>query len=104
MHLHGPSPVGTVGPVFQTLPLGSFKDFAFPLTPALRSALLAGLVYVNLHSVQHPLAEIRGQVLGRFGMGLVFRSLAPLPSQADGSLLHDAQSPACLCLCLLEVR
>ncbi len=46
------------------------SDATQPLTPTLVSELLAGRIYVNLHTAANPGGEIRGQVLVDYGIGL----------------------------------
>jgi hypothetical protein len=96
-HFHGPAAVG-VGPAgvlvamtggANVFPLGvtsgSFSGSA-TLSAAVETHLLAGLVYVNIHSATSPGGEIRGQVfatalpeagaLGLLGIGLAALALA----------------------------
>jgi hypothetical protein len=67
-HIHRGAP-GVNGPVtvpFPGLPLGqTFGTYAntFTLTAPLVADLLGGLDYVNIHSVNFPAGEIRGQLL-----------------------------------------
>jgi hypothetical protein len=43
---------------------GSFNSFVFPVGNA--SSYLLGETYVNVHTVQYPQGEIRGQLKGEF--------------------------------------
>ncbi|HEX7316613.1 MAG TPA: CHRD domain-containing protein [Pyrinomonadaceae bacterium] len=60
-HIHGPAPGGQTAPPIFDLPLGNFTDFRVTLTPRQVQDLYAGLFYIDLHSEQYPLGEIRGQ-------------------------------------------
>jgi len=62
--LNGP-PVRTITADFEgEVASGSWKSTdTEPLTPGLVNELLAGNIYVNVHTAAHPAGEIRGQVL-----------------------------------------
>lgn len=60
-HIHV-APPGVPGPVIIPLPLGSPVSFSTTLTEAQEAQLLAGLMYVNIHSSAFPGGEIRGQL------------------------------------------
>ncbi len=63
-HLHGPASAGSNAGVQLTLPLGSPKQGCVgPLSVQQRQDLEKGLFYINIHSVNFPSGEIRGQVL-----------------------------------------
>lgn len=76
-HFHLPAPPGVNAPPVITIAgagpppaaatsLGSpYIGEVGPLTPAQESALLTGLVYVNIHTAAFPGGEIRGQVISR---------------------------------------
>ena len=61
-HLHV-APPGVAGPIIQPLPLGNPKVGSFTWNPAYTGDLLAGNVYVNIHSTNFPGGEIRGQLI-----------------------------------------
>ena len=61
-HIHQAAP-GVNGPVIIALPLGSPKVGTSPINPAQVAALLAGNLYVNIHSAALPGGEIRGQLV-----------------------------------------
>jgi len=64
-HFHGPAPVGkNAGPVVPiTGSLTSPIQGSATLSDAQAKELLAGLWYINVHTVANPGGEIRGQVL-----------------------------------------
>jgi hypothetical protein len=57
------APAGTNGPIIIPLQLGSPIDGVFFLSDSEEAALLAGGLYVNLHSTEFPSGELRGQIL-----------------------------------------
>ncbi len=67
-HIHQ-APPGTNGPIIVPLNIGaasglmcgSFSGVA-TVTPAIVTAMLNGQTYINLHSLQFPGGEIRGQI------------------------------------------
>jgi sugar lactone lactonase YvrE len=61
-HLHRGA-VGTAGPVIVPLPTGTTKTGSAPFPTADVENLRAGNVYINVHSVQFPGGEIRGQLV-----------------------------------------
>ncbi len=60
-HIHGPGAVGVIAPILFPLPSGNVSDFLISLTPTDVSNLKNGQLYVNVHSVNFPNGEIRGQ-------------------------------------------
>lgn len=74
-HFHN-APAGVNGGVVRTI-TGDFTGFTAegvwrpsdpePLTPTLIAELMAGNLYINLHTAAHPGGEIRGQVLPNAG-------------------------------------
>lgn len=61
-HIHRGAP-GVAGPPIYPLPLGSHKALTQTLTLADVGDLLAGNLYVNIHSDGFPNGEIRGQIV-----------------------------------------
>ncbi len=61
-HIHGPATTTGNAPVLHTLPIGEFMDFPVTLTSEQNRDLRAGLLYVDVHTVNHPDGEIRGQI------------------------------------------
>ena len=61
-HIHR-APAGEPGPVVIPLELGSPKMGSAVLDEELTAALMAGELYVNVHTEQNPSGEIRGQIL-----------------------------------------
>ena len=62
-HIHGPAHVGKSASIIFPLPSGSFTNFIINLTPTQMQQLRAGLFYMNVHSMNFPNGEIRGQLL-----------------------------------------
>jgi hypothetical protein len=68
-HIHGPGAVGTNAGIlfpFSGVPnatAGSIPQQTFSITPAQISDLEAGLYYMNVHTPNFPLGEIRGQLV-----------------------------------------
>lgn len=75
-HIHL-APSGVNGPIIIPLPLGSPIDGVFFLSNSEVTALLAGNLYVNLHSTEFPAGEIRGQIVQG-----TFRGACCLPTDA----------------------
>ncbi|HBB97153.1 MAG TPA: hypothetical protein DC054_17385 [Blastocatellia bacterium] len=100
-HIHGPAAPGVIGPILFPLPNGNVSDFLISLTPTDVSNLKSGQLYVNVHTVNFPNGEIRGQ----FGTGvsassLQFTAANYLVSESAGratvtvTRLGDTTSPA----------
>ena len=64
-HFHGPAAPGFTAPPIVTIPLGSpvSGTAPLPLTAPQITDVLAGLWYVNIHSLACGSGEIRGQLL-----------------------------------------
>ncbi len=61
-HFHGPADPGQNTDAIFTLPGGSPKTGIWHYDPSLENDILAGRVYVNIHSVNFPEGEIRGWI------------------------------------------
>ncbi|CAN5447090.1 hypothetical protein BH10ACI2_BH10ACI2_05950 [soil metagenome] len=85
-HIHGPAAVGVnASPIFNLNPPttsngGSVINLVFNVTPAQVVDLRAGLWYYNVHSVNFPGGEIRGQIL---------KGQQDAPSDFDGDQKTD---------------
>jgi hypothetical protein len=68
-HIHGPAGPGTnAGVLFDLMPaggaaFGSVANATFSVTPTQVANLKAGLLYINIHTVNNSGGEIRGQIL-----------------------------------------
>jgi hypothetical protein len=62
-HFHGPAAPGVNAGVLFGLPLGSPINGTWNMTDEHEGWILAGLVYVNVHTTAFPGGEIRGQVI-----------------------------------------
>jgi hypothetical protein len=109
-HIHKGAP-GVAGPPIITLPAGNPKEGTLSLDAQAAADLLAGLLYVNIHTVPHPNGEIRGQILPgggcfstimtgasevpeSFGPGkgsATFLLLPPDPITSTRKLIYDIQ-------------
>lgn len=95
-HFHNAA-AGVNGPVVRTLnfvnntAIGVWKSSdAEPLTPTLMRELLAGNIYINVHTALNPGGEIRGQALLKTGSGATARytggsEVPPLTHTASGT-------------------
>ncbi|MCZ6767352.1 MAG: CHRD domain-containing protein [bacterium] len=61
-HFHNGGP-RQIGPILEGLPLGSPKGGIWEVTPSDVVELLAGRVYINIHSEMYTGGEIRGNVV-----------------------------------------
>jgi hypothetical protein len=61
-HIHGFAPPGVPAGVVHPLPLGSPKVGVWNYPEAIEVDILAGRCYVNIHTVNFGLGEIRGQI------------------------------------------
>ena len=62
-HFHGPAAVGQIGQELFTLPLGNRKIGVWSYPETIERALIRGLVYVDVHSLELIQGECRGQIL-----------------------------------------
>ncbi|MHC5004387.1 MAG: CHRD domain-containing protein [Planctomycetota bacterium] len=62
-HFHGPAVPGTNGGVMHSLPAGSPKIGTWTYDESQEEAILAGNVYINIHSTMFAAGELRGQVV-----------------------------------------
>ena len=97
-HFHNAAFDGT-GPVVKALDFSgsltisgtwSTSDLTDPLTSEIVTELLAGRIYLNIHTADNPLGEIRGSAFGFFG-GSVFLGgdnvVPPVATEALGNVI-----------------
>ena len=76
-HFHG-APLGENGPILKTIDFNgnsiegfwSYSD-SIALTDSIVTELLAGNIYINIHTADNPAGEIRGQVLPTIGSPII---------------------------------
>ena len=61
-HIHGPADPGVPAGIVFALPAGNPKIGVWNYPEAMEADILAGKMYVNIHSGNHPAGEIRGQI------------------------------------------
>lgn len=62
-HIHGASPPGVNSGILHNLPPGNVKTGIINYPEAQENDLLGGRTYVNVHSINFPGGEIRGQIV-----------------------------------------
>jgi hypothetical protein len=62
-HIHGLAGYGTGGGVLHTLPPENPKVGTWNYPGSIESRILEGMTYVNIHSADFPVSEIRGQIV-----------------------------------------
>lgn len=62
-HIHGVANPGVNAGVLVALPVGGTKTGVWNFTEAQQADLLAGRMYVNVHTVNNPGGEVRGQIV-----------------------------------------
>jgi hypothetical protein len=62
-HIHGPAGVGANAGILFTLPAGNHKVGTWTYDESLEATILGGMTYVNVHTVNFPAGEIRGQIV-----------------------------------------
>lgn len=62
-HIHGPAGPGVAGPIMFALPLGAVKSGVINYNQSQEADILAGRIYVNVHTTNFPGGEVRGQLV-----------------------------------------
>lgn len=99
-HVHGPAARGqSAGPI-ASLASGSPKTDTVTLTPAQETQLLAGQLYVNVHSSAYPGGELRGQIDNMGSAGVTLQILfAGLPFGSVQAVSPVGSGVACVANC-----
>jgi hypothetical protein len=90
-HIHGPAPAGVSAGIKFGLPLGNKKVAVWNYAQSDEADILAGLMYVNVHSGMFPGGEIRGQIVRDPAVQVLKASIdglqevPPTPSAAVGT-------------------
>lgn len=94
-HIHN-APPGDNGPIVIPLPTGSPKIGTATLTPLLMAELLAGNLYINVHSDLFPNGELRGNIAVSTVDGPCFCS-QPCCDAHDAPGCEDPSCESCVC-------
>ncbi|MCA1578725.1 MAG: PQQ-dependent sugar dehydrogenase [Acidobacteria bacterium] len=87
-HIHGSAPPGVSALPIVPLPLGQLNDVAVTLTASQVQDLRNGLLYVNVHSSNFPVGEIRGQFLSSLSaMSVQFNATSYIVNENAGNVL-----------------
>ncbi|MFO0835237.1 MAG: CHRD domain-containing protein [Phycisphaerales bacterium] len=62
-HIHGPAGPGVAGPIMFALPPGPVKSGVITYNQSQEADILAGRIYVNVHTTNFPGGEVRGQIV-----------------------------------------
>ncbi|MCZ6794793.1 MAG: CHRD domain-containing protein, partial [Planctomycetota bacterium] len=81
-HIHD-GDFGVAGGVIHPLPAGSPKVGSVTLSEAEEARLLAGGLYVNIHSDRYPSGEIRGQIVVPTGFAILESDANPDPDEDE---------------------
>jgi len=86
-HIHGFAPPGTPGGVLHPLPAGNPKIGVWNYSEAQEANIIAGLTYINIHTMSFPGGEIRGQIVAETPSDAgVTPDVASLQAASPGSL------------------
>jgi hypothetical protein len=86
-HIHGTGRHGVNAGVVHNLPAGSPKAGAWNYPSGSEKEIVDGLYYVNIHSVNFPGGEIRGQIVSWVDPLNALQEVPPNPSPAAGCAL-----------------
>lgn len=83
-HIHGPASAGTAGPIMFALPSGSVKSGVINYDQSQEADIIAGKIYVNVHSTAFPGGEVRGQIVTHVASLDAAQEVPPNASTAQG--------------------
>jgi hypothetical protein len=90
-HIHGPASPGVAAPIYFTLTApggtsGTVNTDTIPIVPADWDMLRQGLWYIDIHSVDFPEGEIRGQLLPNSPFVARFNGWQEVPANASTAI------------------
>lgn len=88
-HFHGMAPSGVNAGVLTPLPAGSPKVGVWAYAEAQEGAILAGMIYANIHSNAFPGGEIRGQVVNSLSTIQALQEVPPNATIGVGVAHHS---------------
>jgi hypothetical protein len=90
-HIHGPAAPQVPAGIVHPLPLGTIKTGVWNYPEAMEADILAGRMYVNIHSAAFGAGEIRGQIVTHVAILDGPQETPPVPTNAlgFGSFMFD---------------
>ncbi|MBT8486805.1 MAG: CHRD domain-containing protein, partial [Phycisphaerae bacterium] len=93
-HFHGPADIGATAGVLHTLPPGNPKVGTWNYDESIEADILAGRIYINIHSTTAPTGEIRGQLVDMISIITPAQTTPPSVSVGAGYGLFNIDTDA----------